>query len=154
AVDRVELDGRSQVAERDDGLFDVEDDRVSNVRDRDAVADSRGSELLAREEDAQEELAVDLLGELQEGDDRPERLLLRRPLNAAVDAAARERVRDARQLGALLLRPVEEARGDGEALLGRPLEELGAIESVLLVELIGREAPLLDPLVDLLLGDA
>ena len=44
-------------------------------------------------------------------------------------------------------------RGNLHPPRGGPLEQLGAVEAVLVVDAVGRELPLLDPAIDRLLGD-
>ena len=72
AVERMEVYGILEEAERDGRLRYVEDDGIPHVRDGNAVTDARGAERLSREKHLVEEAPVHFFRQLEDIDDRAE----------------------------------------------------------------------------------
>ncbi len=152
-VQGAEVDGTLEEAKRDRRARQVQDDRVAHVRDRDAVSDPRRSERLAREQHLIEELAIDVVGQLHGVDHGAKDRGLVVTADPVVDAARAQRVLERRRRLRLALRLGEDLGRHVDLLRGRPLEELRAVDPILVVDPIGREQTLLDPAVDALLRD-
>ena len=99
AVQGPEFDRLFEKAERDHGPQDVHDDRVADVRHGDAVAQRRRAQRLARQQHLEQELAVDLLGQRHDLDQRLEHGKLVGAAEAIVDAARLEGFGQARRPG-------------------------------------------------------
>ncbi len=150
-VERPELDRLFEEAERDHRPQDVHHDRIADVRHGDAVAQSRGTERLPRQQHLEQELAVNLLGQGHDLDQRLEHGKLVRPAEPIVDAACLEGFRQTDD-GAAAVRLGKDVGRDVQALRSRPFEQFGPIEAVLLIDPIRRQPALLDPPVNRFFG--
>ena len=151
AVRRREVDRLPEETEREGEVVRGERDRVPHVRDRDPVADGHHRTGTAGQEKTEEGLAVALVLELQERDDRPKGLLAGRARDVVEDPAALEALGNGRDALVLLVL-VEEGRGDGDVPPGRPLEQLAPVDPELVVDPVRRQVAGLDPLLHLRLG--
>ena len=105
-----------------------------------------------RQQHLEQKLAVDLLGQ---GHDFDQRLQHRELVGAAepvVDAARLKGFGQAHH-GAAAVRLGEDVGRDVQPLRGRPFEQFRPIEAILLVDAVGRQLALLDPTVDRFLGN-
>ncbi len=148
AVDRAEVDRLLEEAERDRRMRHGQHDGVSHVRDRDALADAGRAERLAR-------------------DQRNRRASCGRPRRSAICRRPREAPTRDRCLGLCdgcrpassdaararqdaVVVTIELRWGHADPARRRPLEQLGAMEPVVVADAVRRDASLADPPVDLL----
>ena len=157
AVERGEVDGVLEEAERRGRGGGVEDDGIAHMGNGDAVADRGGSQRFTGQENLQQELPVHRGRHRNQVHDRGERLGFPDGADAAVDPSGLESGGQRHGFGgrprALGPRLLEQVRVDGDALGGGPLEELRPVETVLALDLVAGEAARFQPAVDGLLGD-
>ena len=152
AVDGHEVDGLFEEAQGEGGAGHVQDDGIANVRDGDALADARGGHFLSGQQDAQEELAVHLVGQMHKLYDGAQGGGLVLAADAVVDAARPQRRFETLQLCAGGLGLAEELRGDVDAVGHGPFEQLGPVETVLVVDAVSGQGVLVKPAVDCFLA--
>ena len=138
-------------AERDHRPQDVHHDRIADVRHGDAVAQRRGTERLPCQQHLEQELAVNLLGQGHDLDQRLEHGKLVRAAEPIVDAACFEGFRQTHG-GAAAVGLGKDIRRDIQALRSRPFEQFRPIEAILVIDPIGRQLALLDPTVNRFFG--
>ena len=148
AVDRPEFHGPPQQAQGDERLGHVQQNGVPHVRNGDAIADAGRSHRLAGLEHAGQESSIHLGGQRE-----PCHQLLQHSgfvlagdimMNAAGGEERRESWDRLRGLAGL----VQEAAGNGDALLGSPLPQLEGVQAKTFVHPVRRQAALRDPLPD------
>ena len=145
AVQGAEIDRPFQETEGDHGAVDVQDDRIADVRQGDAVADGRRRRRFPHQQQPQDQLAIDALRQRQHLHQGPQGPLLAGVLDVIEDPA---RFQGLGQAGRRLvggLQVVQHLQRELDLVRGRPFQQFGAVETVLAVHVLGRQSALLDP---------
>ena len=152
AVHRCELDGRRQKAERHQRLQNAHHNRVAHVRNGDAVADAGGAQRFPRENDVQQQVAIQLLRQRHATNGGGQRGVLVPAGDAVVDAPRLHRGGKRRSRHARYVRRVEYLGRNSHALRDRPLQQFHAVKAILFVHAVCSQRALLDPTIDRLFG--
>src|SRR5262249_38408121 len=126
------------------------DDRVAGVRQGQALTEGRGPEGFAAQEDLCQEISVEVPGQRHSLYHRPKGRWFILSRKVVKDPAGAERLVQARR--AMAVAGLKKCGRDLHLPNGGPLQEFGRVEAVLVVDLLGRQAQVIDPAVDLILA--
>lgn len=128
------------------------DNRLPYVRNRDSVTDPRRHDVLASNQDFDEELSIEARGYWRALHNRTKSRVAVRIWHIVVDPAHPERLRQAGSAIFEIKVRVEGLERDWQSTNGRPFEEVGSVEPHLIADTLKRNLGLVYPPVDLSLG--
>ena len=144
-IDRAEIHRLTQEAETDGRLLNLQEDRITDVGDRDTVADSGRSHRFARRQRGGEKRTLHVRRKGQAVDDRAQHLARIAPGHVVMDASGGQQRRDRRDGLLHPPLPLEQLGRNRQTLLQRPLPELDRIHEQTLVRPVHGEAAIADP---------